>query len=145
MPAVGEGCWWLAMVSSRWGKGMGAGRDGYQRAIRQRPSSGKQCAGEGGRQSYVRQYRRDHRAGCGVKCGVPWLFVPRDRADERVAYGRGSRGERQECAERAGQSDRVVSGNADAREKGQQCKDDGRWAALRWMGAPRILTVAEGA
>ena len=43
-----------------------------------------------------------------------------DRAEERVAQGRGSRGERQEGAERAGQSDTVVSSKVYAREMMQQ-------------------------
>ena len=46
---------------------------------------------------------------------------------------------------RAGQSDRAVSSDADSGEMKQQCGGDGKKPMVRWMGAPRILTVAEGA
>lgn len=46
---------------------------------------------------------------------------------------------------RAGQSETVRTSNTNTREMMQQCGDDGRKPVMRWMGAPRILTVSEGA
>lgn len=67
---------------------------------------------------------------------VPWLLVPK-QARGRVAYSTGRQANQTQRRRavwmhaRRG-SNVVVMGN-------------GQWAALRWMGARRELTVAEGA
>jgi len=90
-------------------------------------------------------YVRRMGQGVGWPWCVPWLLLPR-QARGRVAYSTGSRKDDSSVRSRqAGQSDPATAGSVDARETRQQCSGDGQWAALRWMGARRELTVAEGA